>query len=296
MRAGLFGPTLAVIIALGAPGSHAAGDVVAQHGTITLTTDDVRQMLAALDPLVRDKIQHDPAALTNFVRERLVQQILLQEARDKKWDQRPEIVAAANQARDAAIVTSYLLSVSAPDAGYPSDAEIQAAYDANKPRFLVPRQYQLAQIFIAVPAGSARAVDEEAKKKLLELRTQATKPRTDFAAVAKQNSQDRATVDKGGDLGWLREDKLAPEVRTAVAGLQEGGLSEPVRMPDGWHLLKLTGTKPASTAPLADVKATLAEALRKQRTQQNAQAYAAATLRVQPAQIDEITLGKLTTK
>jgi parvulin-like peptidyl-prolyl isomerase len=296
MRVGVAGRALAVMIALGAAQAHAAGDVVAQHGAITLTTDDVRLMLAALDPAVREKIQHDPAALTGFVRERLVQLILLQEARDKKWDQKPEIVAAANQAHDAAIVSSYLLSVSAPEAGYPSDAEIQAAYDANKTRFLIPRQYQLAQIFIAVPAGSARTADEDAKKRLLDLRTQATKSRADFASMAKQNSQDRATVDKGGDLGWLREDELAPDVKTAVAGLQEGGVSDPIRMPDGWHLLKLVGTKPASTAPLADVKATLAEALRKQRTQQNAQAYAAATLRTQPAQIDEITLGKLATK
>jgi parvulin-like peptidyl-prolyl isomerase len=293
MKAGL---ALAVMIALAAAQVHAAGDVVAQHGSITLTTDDVRLMLAALDPAVREKVQHDPAALTNFVRERLVQLILLQEARDKKWDQRPEIAAAANQAHDTVIVNSYLLSVSTPDAAYPSEAEIQAAYDANKPRFLIPRQYQLAQIFMAVPAGSARTADEDAKKRLLDLRTQATRSHGDFAAMAKQNSQDRATVDKGGDLGWVREDELAPDVRTAVAGLQEGGVSEPVRMPDGWHLLKLIGTKPASTAALADVRANLAEALRKQRTQQNAQTYAAATLRAQPAQIDEITLGKLATK
>ncbi len=296
MRARLFGRALAAMIVLGAAGAQAGGDVVAQHGAISLTTDDVRQMLAALDPAVRDKIQRDPAALANFVRERLVQQILLQEARDKKWDQRPEVAAAANQAHDAAVVNSYLLSVSTPDAAYPSDAEIQAAYDANKSHFLVPKQYQLAQIFLAVPAGTPRTADEEARKKLLELRSQLAKPHADFAAAARLNSQDRATVDKGGDLGWLREDDLAPDVRTAIAGLPDGGLSEPVRMPDGWHLLKLVGTKPASTASLADMKASLAEALRKQRTQQNAQAYAAGTLRAQPAQIDEITLGKLISK
>jgi parvulin-like peptidyl-prolyl isomerase len=42
---------------------------------------------------------------------------------------------------------------------------------------------------------------------------------------------------KGGDLGWLREDQLIPAVRTAAAGLQEGAVSEPVRAPDGWHVL-----------------------------------------------------------
>jgi parvulin-like peptidyl-prolyl isomerase len=89
---------------------------------------------------------------------------------------------------------------------------------------------------------------------------------------------------------------LAPEIKAAVAGLPEGGISDPVRMSDGWHLVKLIGTRPASPAPLADVKASLADALRKQRTQQNAQAYVAAAMRAQPAQIDEIALNKLAAK
>lgn len=286
---------LAAAVTLGAAQARAADDVVAQYGAVKVTAEDVRLLLAALDPAVRDKLQHDPAALTALVRERLVQLVLLQEARDKKWDQRPEVAAAANQARDAAIVNLYLVSVAAPPAAYPSDAEIQAAYDANKPRFMVPRQFQLAQIFVAVPPGAPHATDEEARKKLVELRAQATKPHADFAALAKQNSQDRMTAEKGGDLGWVRDDALAPAIRTAVIGLQEGGVSEPVRMPEGWHLLKLTGTKPAGLAPLTEVRAILIEALRKQRLQQNAQAYTAAAMRSQPPQIDEIAIGKLTT-
>jgi hypothetical protein len=294
MRAALFAGAMLLTVTTGA--ALAAGDVVAQRGPVTLTTDDVRQMLAGLDPETRDKVQHDPAALTTLTRERLVQLALLQEARDKKWDQRPEVVMAANQAHDATIVSAYLTSLSTPDAAYPTDADIQAAYDANKTRLMIPRQYQLAQVFIAVPPGSTHAAEGDAKKKLDDMRAQAGKPRADFGALARQNSQDRATADKGGDLGWVREDALTPEIKTAVAGLPEGGISDPVRMSDGWHLVKLIGTRPASPAPLADVKASLADALRKQRTQQNAQAYVAAAMRAQPAQIDEIALNKLAAK
>ncbi len=254
---------------------------------------DVRQLLANADPAVRANVQHNPDALSALVRERLVQLILLQEARDKKWDQRPDIAAAANQARDAVIVNTYLASVSTVDPGYPSDADVQTAYDANKSRFILPRQYQLAQIFIAVPTGSAKTVEDQARKKLQDLRTQTARPRADFAGLARQNSQDRATADKGGELGWVQESQLTPEIRSVVAGMQEGAISDPVRMADGWHLLKLIGTRPASTAPLADVRANLVDALRKQRLQQNAQAYAAAALRAQPTQIDEIAVGKL---
>ncbi len=291
--------TLAVLAGLalaGLPAAQAAADVIAQHGTVTLSSDDIRQMLASLDPATRAALERTPGALTALVRERLAQLVLLQEARDKKWDQRPEVVAAANQAHDAAIVSSYLTSVSTPDAAYPSDADVQAAYDANKSRFILPRQYQLAQIFVAVPAGSPKATDDAAHKKLADLRAQAVRPRVDFAGLARQNSQDRASAEKGGDIGWVAENMLAPEIRTAVAGLQEGAVSDPIRMPDGWHLVKLIGTRPAATAPLADVRARLVEALRQQRTQQNAQTYTAAALRTPPTQIDEIAVGKLLAK
>jgi parvulin-like peptidyl-prolyl isomerase len=286
--------TVAATLALaGSPIAHAAGDVIAQHGAITLSADDIRQLLASADPAVRANMQRNPDALTNLVRQRLVQLILLQEARDKKWDQRPEVIAAANQARDAVVISSYLSSVSAPAADYPTDADVQAAYDANKSRFILPRQYQLAQIFIAVPATAPKGADDTAHKKMLDLRTQAARPRADFAALARSNSQDHASADKGGVLGWLPETQLAPEIKSAVAGMQEDSVSDPIRMADGWHLLKLLGTRPASTAPLSDVKTSLVDALRKQRVQQNAEAYAAAALRAQPTQIDEIAVGKL---
>ncbi len=290
---------LAVIAGLamaGLPAARAAGDVVAQYGSITLGSDDIRQLLANLDPAARTAVERNPGALTTLVRERLVQLALLQEARDKKWDQRPEVIAAANQAHDAVIASTYLASVSAADPAYPSDADIQTAYDANKTRFVVPRQYQLAQIFIAVPAGSAKAADDAARKKLLDLRTQASRPHADFAGLARQNSQDHASAANGGTIGWAAENALQPEIRSAVAGMQVDALSDPIRMADGWHLVKLLATRPASTAALADVKAVLVEALRKQRVQQNAQAYTAALLRAQPTQIDEIAVGKLLAK
>ena len=116
-----------------------------------------------------------------------------------------------------------------------------------------------------------------------------------FISPSVTKSFERKSSEKGGDLGWVRDDALAPAIRTAVTGLQEGGVSEPVRMPEGWHLLKLTGTKPAGLAPLTEVRSILIEALRKQRLQQNAQAYTAAAMRSQPPQIDEIAIGKLTT-
>ncbi|HET6307835.1 MAG TPA: peptidylprolyl isomerase [Rhodopila sp.] len=279
------------------PGSMAAVDAtVARRGSVTLTAGDVRNLLARLDPAERDRLQHNPTALDAFVREQVLRQALLEQAHDAKWDQKPEIAAQAMQARDAVIVSTYLNSVTAPDPNYPSDADIRAAYEANKTRFLIPRQDHLAQIYIAVPADAHGAAAEEPQKKLEGIRRQLMRPHADFGALARATSQDKLSAQKGGDLGWARADQIVPQIRDAIAELPAGGVTDPIRTQDGWHLVKLLETKPASTAPLADVKAALIRVLRQQRETQAIQAYVGKMQSTEPVQINEIQLTQALTK
>jgi peptidylprolyl isomerase len=284
---------VAALLSLVAAAPLAPSDqVIAQCGGITLTAADLRNLLASAEPDLRQRLTHDPAALAEFVRAHILQTELLGMAQASKWDQRPDIAARAEQAHDTVITESYLASVTAPDPEYPSDADVQAAYDANKSRFMIPRQYHLAQIFIAVPSNAPRQVDEDARKRLRDLRQQLAKPRADFAEAARSESQDVASATKGGDLGWLREDQLLPVVRDAVSGLQDNALGEPVRAADGWHLLKLLGTRPAAAEPLTDVRGAIVQALRRQKAARNAQAYLTELQRKQPIQINEIGLSQ----
>jgi parvulin-like peptidyl-prolyl isomerase len=278
------------------PGAAAADATVARRGSVALTSGDVRNLLARLDPAERDRLQHNPAALGAFVREQVLQQALLEQARDAKWDQKPEIAAQATQAHDAVIASTYLNSLTAPDPNYPADADIQAAYEANKTRFLIPRQYHLAQIFVAVPADAGQSAADEAQKKLQAIRQQLLRPHADFGELARTASQDKPSAPKGGDLGWAREDQIMPQIRDAIAGLQAGGLTDLIRTQDGWHLVKLLETKPASTAPLADVRIALVRALRQQQEGQAVQTYLGKMQTAQPVQINEIQLSQILTK
>lgn len=61
----------------------------------------------------------------------------------------------------------------------------------------------------------------------------------DFAALARKNSDDPISSANGGDIGWMRPEALDPAIQAAVAGMSEGQVSEPVRTPFGWHVLKL---------------------------------------------------------
>ncbi len=278
------------------PAATPSNDLVAQRGNLKLTAEDVRDLLQRADPAVRAQLLANPAALSEFVRDRLLRQALLDQAKAVGFDQKPEVVLRANDARDSVVVSSYVASLTQPDAAYPSKAEIAAAYEANKSRFVVPRQYHILQIAVRLPVGSPAKAEEAAKAKIADIRQQLTKPKADFGELARKVSEDRTSAERGGDLGWLREDQLVPAVKDAVAGMTENSVSEPVRTPEGWHVLKLIGERPAAIAPLADVSNTIAQALRQQRAQQNARAFVEDMLRKEPIQLNEIELARSVAK
>jgi parvulin-like peptidyl-prolyl isomerase len=271
--------------------ADAAADIVARRGDIKLTAADVRGMLERLDPAQRAQVEATPAALAEFVRDRLMSQVLLAEAHAAKWDQNADVIARANDARDTVIVQTYLVSRARLNPNYPSQAEIAATYAANKDRFRVPTRYHVAQIVILVPAGAAQDVNEAAHRRAEDIRRQALEPKSDFAELARKNSQDRATAGQGGDMGWVEADQLVPALRDVVTRLPVNAISEPVRSPEAWHVLKLLGIKPPSVLPLDQVRDALVQAMRQNAAQQAAHAYVEDLLRKEPITLDEIDLA-----
>jgi parvulin-like peptidyl-prolyl isomerase len=236
--------------------------IVAQRGDVRLSTADLNATLADLDPQVRAQVTANPQTLANFARERVLNLAVLAEAKAAKWDQRPDIARKMNDARDAVAVQSWLASLVPTDPAYPSEAEVTAAYENNRSRLLTPKQYHIAQIVLNMKQGATPQEDEEVRKKASDLRTQALRPKADFAEIAKKNSQEKQSADNGGDVGWIRESDMLPAVREAVSGLAEGAISQPVRVPDGWHVLKLIGLKPSGEISLLDAKPQIVAALR----------------------------------
>ncbi|MDF9578262.1 peptidylprolyl isomerase PrsA, partial [Bacillus paranthracis] len=64
-----------------------------------------------------------------------------------------------------------------------------------------------------------------------------------FEELAKQESQDLLSKEKGGDLGYFNSGRMAPEFETAAYKLKVGQISNPVTSPNGYHIIKLTDKK-----------------------------------------------------
>ncbi len=99
------------------------------------------------------------------------------------------------------------------------------------------REYHLAQILIALPEGAAPQQIEAAKRKAQEVLAQARKG-ADFRQLAVSVSADRQALE-GGDLGWRRVDQLPTLFAEAVPKLQAGQISDLIRSPSGFHIVKV---------------------------------------------------------
>lgn len=65
----------------------------------------------------------------------------------------------------------------------------------------------------------------------------------DFAEVAKESSEDANSRNQGGDLGWFPADAFGPDFGSRLAGIADGGVSEPFRTEAGWHIVQRVGTR-----------------------------------------------------
>jgi parvulin-like peptidyl-prolyl isomerase len=156
-----------------------------------------------------------------------------------------------------------------PPPDYPSDAEIQQAYQLNQTKLMQPRRYHLAQIYLPVSRGSADdSADGVAVRTRLEQLIKPLRSSPDrFAEIARSASEDKASADNGGDLGWLSESQLDPAVRDKVAALSKGEISPPVFAAGGWHVLRMIDTQAAAVLPLEQARPELVRALRRQRAE-----------------------------
>lgn len=259
--------------------------VLAKIGDIEINSVEAREILAGLDDDPQAAIAKDPAALGQYLRALLVQRLILKQALDRKWDQEPAVIAKLVRARESALTESFLQSASAAEPGYPSDTELENAYESSKSKLLVPRSFHLSQIFIGGDKSKLDATVKQLKAK-----------GGDFAAIARTSSEEAASAARGGEIGWLTEDQVQPGIRGHLPKLKPGSVTEPIQLDDGWHILKVLDIREPFTPPLDQIRGQLAARLRAERAQFKRQEFLSRLVRENPVAINEIELGKISTK
>ncbi len=118
------------------------------------------------------------------------------------------------------------------------DETLRSLYEERSSDFNLPERRTLEHILLP---------DEEKAKEALKR----LKKGDDFATVAKDEA------DMEGDaleIGEVTKEQLLPEMADAAFGTAEGGYSQPVKSPLGWHILRVVKISPASQQSFEDVK------------------------------------------
>ncbi|MDC6684662.1 peptidylprolyl isomerase, partial [Leclercia adecarboxylata] len=116
-----------------------------------------------------------------------------------------------------------------------SDEELQDLYQQQIAN--LDEQRRAAHILIET---GGELSDEEAKAKIEEIAAR-VKGGEDFAAIAKEVSQDPGSANEGGDLGFAGTGVYDPAFEDALYALNEGEVSAPIQSEFGWHIIKLLG-------------------------------------------------------
>lgn len=270
--------------------SNPASPAIATLGGVRVERDELLRQLQSMPPQVRQQLKDNRAGLDQWLRGRLAEKALIEQARAQGWQDKPEIQRAVQAAQERIVVQSYLESVSRAPDGYPAEADLQAAYERAKPQLSVPAQYRVSQIFLPASLGDADAV-AAARKQAQDLAKRAQTPKTDFAALAQSHSRDETTRAQGGDIGFVPLAQLTPEMRPVVQQMKAGDVSAPVQSAAGFHILKLVAVRQATVTPFDEVKEELRAALRNQRQELAARAYLEGLLNAGTVSIDGAALN-----
>ncbi len=140
-----------------------------------------------------------------------------------------------------------------------TDADLHDYYDKHKDRYVLPERRRARHILIAVndKRGDAAAL-ARAKEVLAKL-----KAGGDFAALAKEYSDDPGSAAQGGDLGWAERSAFVGPFADAVFSMKPNEIRGPVKTEFGYHIIELEGIQPGQTKTFEQARAEIEQQVRR---------------------------------
>ncbi len=143
-----------------------------------------------------------------------------------------------------------------------NDDQIQAYYNAHRDEYRTPERVHARHILLSI---TNKPKDEVPKiKAQAEALDKQLKAGADFAELAKKNSQDPGSAQKGGDLGWVSRGQMVKNFEDAVFTLKPNAISDVVTTEYGFHIIQVLEKQPAHLQTLDEVKPAIITTLKNQ--------------------------------
>ena len=219
-----------------------ADTVVARVGEVEITLGHVVMMRQQLPP---QYAQLPDDLLLKGIVDQLVDQQLLGE---QVTEAPPSVALKLANERRALLANEAITALMADPV---SDADLQAAYDAQFGNVEPEQEYNASHILVES--------EEDAQAVVAELEGGA-----DFAELAKDRSTGPSGPN-GGNLGWFGKGQMVPEFEGAVLALEPETVSAPVQTQFGWHVVRLNEVRDVPPPTLDEARGQLEQELRQQR-------------------------------
>ena len=232
--------------------------VVLTIGDIKVTAAEFEETLSAMPPQYQQQARSGPGRRA-FAEQYIQLRLLADQAVKDKLDQSEKVkkqIAFSNMS-----VYASAMFQSIEDNAKVDDAAIEKYYNDHKAEYdVVKARHILVHVKGApgpAPNGKPELSDAEALDKAKAIRDRLVKGE-DFAMLASAESDD-SSASNGGSLGEFGKGMMVPPFEQAAFALKIGEISEPVKSPFGYHIIKIEDRR---TKPLAEVKASIAAKLK----------------------------------
>jgi peptidylprolyl isomerase len=220
----------------------------------------------------------------NAVKQELGERMLAAEARKAGTDKSPEVQRAMQRAAETEMIKRYIISQSAPPAGFPSDTELRAAYDQNKAKLTQPKMVRLAEIYLV-------GIDSATQAKAKALASDLSKNPDGFADAAARNGGDRELASRGGD--WVAMRQLPPEFASAVDATRPGSTTKVIADKTGFHIIKVFDRREETIPTLEQARPQLTQAMRESKQRELAAAFVNKLSTQYPPTINSAAIAKI---
>lgn len=156
-----------------------------------------------------------------------------------------------------------------------SDVDMNEYYELNKNTEFQQDEQVGARHILKKVAKEAGEDAKKAARAAIDRIAQRIADGGSFEEIAKAESDDTGSAEKGGDLGYFGRGRMVPPFEAAAFSLEPGKVSEVVESDFGYHLILVYGKKPAGVLPFEEVKERIRTALSMQKAVDQAFDYSA---------------------
>jgi len=151
-------------------------------------------------------------------------------------------------------------------------SQVEDFYKNNQDQFTQPERVRASHILIAFPEGADAAAKAQAKTKAQKV-LKDVRAGKDFAALAREHSQDPGSAPNGGDLGFFPQGQMVGPFNEVAFSLKPGATSGLVETQFGYHIIRVAEKQPGRTVPLEEVRPKVEQYLQNQNKETETDAF-----------------------